>query len=764
MNILSDLPFSQNENIYQTLIEESLAAVGLYVGPELVIKIANKAMIDIYGKGDGVLNKPYFEASPELRYQDIYQILNNVYATGVAYEAKEGRLGLVKDGELQIRFFNFSFKPLKNGDGQVWAILNTATEVTELVRTRQKLAELEARTQFALDAADLGTWNLDPLHNNVIWDERCQEFFGFTKGERATLEDVLSCIHPEDVELVRTKIADSIDPVQRKPYDIKYRIISRNNKDSRWIRAIGNASFNQDNVCTRFGGTVQDITRETAAISRNMRKEIAAQQALTESERFLQTITTAAPISLWMSDDKGDLTYANHTWTEWTGLSAEETLGTGWLSALVQADRQYASDKFLADVAARRNYEVNFRILNKSGDVRWCIATGNPQFNADGAFTGYIGAFTDITEKTLVEHQLKLKNDELNDQIKQFEFVTGFMPVQLWTSTIQGDLEYVNQRMLDYFGIEPERIIGPEWILHVHPDDREGCIAAWSHSLRTGDIYQCEFRLRSQNDEYHWHLARALPFYNDGKIVKWFGTNTDIDEQKQLQRQKDDFLGVASHELKTPVTSIKAYAQVLGAMLNKEGEDKKAQMVKRMDAQVNRLTNLIGDLLDVTKINSGKLLFNKTWFDFNQAIAETVADLQHTTQKHKLITKFSETGNVYSDKDRVSQVITNLITNAIKYSPHADQIIIQTKRDNDQVSVCVKDFGIGIPPSKTDKIFEQFYRVSGSKQHTFPGLGLGLYISSEIIKREAGKIWVNSVEGKGSDFYFSLPVNNTSAS
>jgi Signal transduction histidine kinase len=199
-------------------------------------------------------------------------------------------------------------------------------------------------------------------------------------------------------------------------------------------------------------------------------------------------------------------------------------------------------------------------------------------------------------------------------------------------------------------------------------------------------------------------------------------------------------------------------------MLNKEGEDKKAQMVKRMDAQVNRLTNLIGDLLDVTKINSGKLLFNKTWFDFNQAIAETVADLQHTTQKHKLITKFSETGNVYSDKDRVSQVITNLITNAIKYSPHADQIIIQTKRDNDQVSVCVKDFGIGIPPSKTDKIFEQFYRVSGSKQHTFPGLGLGLYISSEIIKREAGKIWVNSVEGKGSDFYFSLPVNNTSAS
>ncbi|GAA4088826.1 PAS domain S-box protein [Mucilaginibacter panaciglaebae] len=998
MNIPSDLLLTQNENIYQTLIEESLTAIGLYVGPELTIQIANKAMIDIYGKGDDVFNKPYFDVLPELRYQNIHQILNNVCETGVAYEAKEGRLGLVKDGELQIRFFNFSFKPLKNKTGDVWAVLNTAAEVTELVKTRQKLAESEARTQFALDAADLGTWNLDPIHQTVIWDERCQEFFGFKKGDRVTFEDLLSYIHPDDIELVRTKVAESINPEQRRPYDIKYRTIGSDNKGIRWIRALGNASFNHDNVCILFGGTVQDITREVvdneeqqklitlidntaetigittmsaqvtylnkagykmlgidnygdafrpaadyfmppenelntddittsiletgkwqgerlyrhfktseaipvylnafrvedpatgkpiamasvardlrpekearleqdkllllienssdcimladtdnnisylnaagramlgfsknekifskntdflmpgewdrvggkllktvetkgrwtgelnyrhfkngeaipvyfttmtvtdpttgtslgrAAVCRDMRKEIAAQQALTESERFLQNITAAAPISLWMSDDMGNVTYANHTWAEWTGMSNEDTLGAGWLNALVEEDRKYASDKFLADAAARRSYEVNFRILNKNGDVRWCIATGNPQYDADGTFTGYIGACTDITEKTLVEHQLKLKNNELNDQIKQFEFVTAFMPVQLWTSNTDGDLDYVNQRTLDYFGTGLEKITGPEWILHLHPDDREECIDTWLRSLRTGDVYQFEFRLRSKSGEYRWHLARALPFYNDGKIVKWFGTNTDIDEQKQLQRQKDDFLGIASHELKTPVTSIKAYAQVLGAMLVKEREDKKAGIVERMDAQINRLTNLIGDLLDVTKINSGKIQFNRTWFDFNQAVAETVTDLQHTTQKHTLVTEFSKTGKVFSDKDRISQVITNLITNAVKYSPHADKIIIQTKKDNDEISICVRDFGIGIPPDKTEKVFEQFYRVSGSKQHTFPGLGLGLYISSEIIKREGGKIWVNSVVGKGSDFYFSLPSQQT---
>jgi PAS domain S-box-containing protein len=185
-------------------------------------------------------------------------------------------------------------------------------------------------------------------------------------------------------------------------------------------------------------------------------------------------------------------------------------------------------------------------------------------------------------------------------------------------SQYNGELDYVNKQTINFFGLPMEAITGVKWIDNVHPEDQQGCIATWTEALKSGSLYQYEFRLRDKNGEYKWHLARALPFINDGEIVRWFGTNTDIDEQKQMQRQKDDFLGIASHELKTPVTSIKAYAQVLGAMLSSEGEEKKAQMVMKMDAQLNRLTNLIGDLLDVTKINSGRILFNKVWFDFNQ--------------------------------------------------------------------------------------------------------------------------------------------------
>ncbi|NNU33473.1 HAMP domain-containing histidine kinase [Mucilaginibacter sp. S1162] len=252
---------------------------------------------------------------------------------------------------------------------------------------------------------------------------------------------------------------------------------------------------------------------------------------------------------------------------------------------------------------------------------------------------------------------------------------------------------------------------------------------------------------------------RAAAIRWQRQILGYIGSCVDITEQKHIQQQKDDFIGIASHELKTPVTSIKAYTQVLEKMLLKKGETKEAAMITRMDGQINRLTSLISDLLDVTKINSGKLQFNDREFDFVPMVQDLIEDLQRTTEKHTLIENHTDIGIVFGDKERIGQVITNLITNAIKYSPQADKIVITTSLKDGEVILCVEDFGIGIAEDKLNKVFEQFYRVSGDMQHTFPGLGLGLYISSEIIKREGGKIWVNSIVGKGSTFCFSIPLH-----
>jgi PAS domain S-box-containing protein len=871
MNHQSYQNYLQNDTIFQVLIEESVSPVGLYVGREMVIKLANKAILNVWGKDESIVGKTFSEALPELKGQPFYALLDKVYITGIAYEAYGERADLLVNGQMQTFYFNFTFQPLKNNKGEVWGVLNTASDVTELVLTRMKLAESEERSRFALESAQLGAWDLDPVNRIITCDDRCKRLHGFLTDEMPTYQDMLKHIHPADRKVIDKKIEEALKPETGGFFDCEFRVTNPEDKSLRWLRSKGKAYFDENGNCVRFAGTTVDITAEIlnkdekqklitlidhtsdfvslsdidgkvtyvnaagcqmlglnsdnyarpnadyimpgekgklkniinktlhkdggwsgevmyrhfktgkpipvfvntmfiydqagkpqgrATIARDLRSEIASQQALIDSEHLLKNITSASPTALWMSDDTGMVSYANQTWLDWTGQTLEQTLGMGWLECILPEDRQRTADKFINDLKNRLPYKVDFRLRRKDGNIRWCMATGNPQHNLEGKFTGYVGACMDVTENIKIDTELQLKNTELNDQIRQFEFVTDFMPVQLWTANPSGEIEYVNKQFLDFFDLSLQELIGSQWLEMVHPDDRDGCLIKWTQSLYTKELYQYEFRVKDKNGNYKWHLARALPFMSDGNIVKWFGTNTDIDEQKQMQRQKDDFLGIASHELKTPVTSIKAYAQVLGAMLSREGEEKKAEMVMKMDSQLNRLTNLIGDLLDVTKINSGKILFNKTWFDFNKVVQENIIDLQHTTNKHILVMDFKDVGEIYSDKDRIGQVITNLITNAVKYSPYSNRIIISTEKGNEVVTVCVQDFGIGIADDKKDKVFEQFYRVSGNKQHTFPGLGLGLYISNEIIKREGGKMWVNSVEGKGSTFCFSLPVNN----
>ena len=378
----------------------------------------------------------------------------------------------------------------------------------------------------------------------------------------------------------------------------------------------------------------------------------------------------------------------------------------------------------------------------------------------DGVTRSIIVVAVDITEQVKAKLAVTEKNDLLNQALTEFEFLANTVPIVVWTAKPDGLLDYINQRWYDRNDISMDKALGSGWSQSVHPDDLANAWKVWNHSLTTGEPYQVEFRVADMTGNYRWYLVRALPLRDDkGEILKWYGSNTDISEQKELQRQKDDFLGIASHELKTPVTSIKAYTQLMEVKFAQAGDLENSKLAHKMDKQVNRLTSLIGDLLDVTKINSGRMQFNEEVFDFDQMVEDVIDDFRQTTPKHQIKKELSFKRVFKGDRDRIWQVVTNLISNAVKYSPEADRIILSTEYKDDAVVFCVQDFGIGIKSEKQDRVFEQFYRVSGSREHTFPGLGLGLYISSEIVKRLGGKIWVNSIEDKGSTFCFSLPVS-----
>lgn len=232
----------------------------------------------------------------------------------------------------------------------------------------------------------------------------------------------------------------------------------------------------------------------------------------------------------------------------------------------------------------------------------------------------------------------------------------------------------------------------------------------------------------------------------------------EIEERKAAEKRKDEFISMASHELKTPVTSLKGFLNLLRRRLVTQGDEKALHYLTRMDTQINKLTKLISDLLDISKMQSGQIVYREERFDMDALVQEIVENIQGTTSTHRLLIESQTQAEVFGDRDRIGQVLINLLNNAIKYSPQADLVLVRLAKDSKQVIVSIQDFGIGIAKEHQHKIFERFYQVTDPEEKTYPGLGIGLYISCEIIKRHNGRLWVESEKGKGATFHFALPL------
>jgi PAS domain S-box-containing protein len=231
-------------------------------------------------------------------------------------------------------------------------------------------------------------------------------------------------------------------------------------------------------------------------------------------------------------------------------------------------------------------------------------------------------------------------------------------------------------------------------------------------------------------------------------------------ESQKAVALRDDFIYVASHELRTPVTSLKLYTEVLQRQAERGNLDQIGKNLSKMNAQIDKLSVLIGDLLDVSRIEAGKLDLRDDEVDLSALVAEIVDAIQPTAPRHRIEVEGGITRTVRGDRDRLGQVLTNLLTNATKYSPLADRVIIRLGEDGDRAFVEFQDFGIGIDSEHLERIFERFYRVNGSDDASFPGLGIGLYITSQIVRRHGGTISVSSRAGEGSVFHVELPFNS----
>lgn len=479
------------------------------------------------------------------------------------------------------------------------------------------------------------------------------------------------------------------------------------------------------------------------------------------SQMVLNTLMRYMPEGITVADIDGNIIQTSHyaqriLGASYTGLTSEQIIKKWKVyhrdgKTLMRHDN-LPLIKALHEDQVIRNLELIQ--LNSKGKKLILQCNAAPIKNKDNKILGAIITWSNISKRKKIENELKVNERKYR---KLFQKMTdGFALHEIVLDKRNRPYDYifldVNPAFEKLTGLNRQTIVGQR-VSEILPDEVNKWVKIYGNVAKTGKSVHIENY--SPTLKKHFEIFAFSP-----KIGQFATLFTDITQRKEEEKNKDNFFNIASHELKTPLTSLKAFTQILQQKMQNADNPEISWMLSRIDAQANKLTNLVVSLLDINKMQANKMIYEKDNFDIGILIKEVVADIKTTIgKKPKIVVNITSSDVVYADRFRICQVLTNLLTNAIKYSSKDKKIIVSVFSKQHFVIISVKDFGIGIAPDKINEVFKRFYRINPVQtQHDqFASLGLGLYIASEIIKRHKGKMWVDSELGKGSTFYFKLP-------
>lgn len=476
---------------------------------------------------------------------------------------------------------------------------------------------------------------------------------------------------------------------------------------------------------------------------------------------------------------EGTVLYSNSRFAAMMHMPLEKVIGLKFETFVPEISANKFND--LINNGWNEDCKGEILLADKNGHLTPCLLSCTTLDLDEGLSLSLI--LTDLTTQKEAEWELKVKNDQLieaqaeteklNDELEDtvrertkdllisrehFKLLSDNIPQMSWTNLPGGEVDFYNQQWYNYTGLRFGDTAGWGWQHVIHPDDLPVTMEKYIHSLKTGNIFEAEYRYRRWDGNYRWHLSRAVPLKDDqGKIIFWVGTATDIEDQRQEMERKDEFIGVASHELKTPLTSLKGYIQLISTYNKEPVPPIVKQYIEKAAVAVNKLQRLVNDLLDVSKIQAGRLEYAMSEVNVAELVAVSLESARHMYHEYEFDNQATIGVKIMGNAERLEQVLMNFINNAVKYSQVNKKIIIKTEAHDGIMRLSVTDFGIGLSAEQIERIFERFYRVEDQK-FMASGLGMGLYISTEIINNHDGKIGVESELGKGATFYFELPI------
>lgn len=497
-------------------------------------------------------------------------------------------------------------------------------------------------------------------------------------------------------------------------------------------------------------------------------------QKLTESEERFNLVAKATNDTIWDWNLVNNTMWRSETFTSMFGYERDDNTNRigFWFDKIHPDDRQWVEDGvYNAINNHEKQWSAEYRFLKADNTYAYILDRGS--ILEDEFKTPYrlVGSIINITAQKEAENRRVELLELIQKQQKEFYSIFDNAPA-LITIRRGPELtyEFTNKAFCEFYG--DQDYIGKK-STEVQTDLNNGdLLLAEKQVLQSNQAYikrgfhLLKYNHKTSEKEDCWFDFILTPVFTssseiDGIALFGFDVTGLIkarEATEELMHKKDEFMSIASHELKTPVTSLKGSLQILQRMTaNLDAKDQMVSFIEKAAKQTGKLTILLDDLLDVTKIQEGKLQLNYSRFDAFAMVKESIEEVKAQGHSHELILEDECVMEIEADRARLEQVVINFLTNAIKYSPKAKKVIVRCSFTESAFKVEVQDFGIGIPKNKKDYLFDRFYRVQESSTH-FSGLGLGLYISAEIVKRHHGEIGVESSSGEGSTFWFSVPI------
>ncbi len=665
---------------------------------------------------------------------------------------------------------------LKQYQNQLEQLVEART--AELTETNQKLQqEIKARSILAeallasetrlsgiLDNARDAIISVNENQQITLYNKGAERIFGYKAKD--ILDQPLDLLLPQTaVEVHRQYIREfSQGPQTSRNMNGRREIWGRRQDGTEFP---AEASISQLRLGNQkvYTAILRDISDRVAV----QREREQAEIALRDSQRRYATITQVAPVGIFHTDAEGNCSYVNERWCEIAGMSAEQASGQGWVNAIHPHDRQAVFQAWFEAVQNRCLLQLEARFQRPDGKTTWVMGQAVAEWDEAGNIKGFVGSITDI-------HGRKQAEAVMRESERRWRSLLENVRLSVVGLNLQGQVEYVNPFFLELTGYTRTEVVGKNWF------------DTFLRATERSQIHQC-FEQILQQEPHNYHQNIIITKQGEEKLVAWNNTRLqsvegegigtmsigeDITERYAIERMKNEFISVVSHELRTPLTAIHGAIDLLSTGLVNPATERGQQVLKIAAESTDRLVRLVNDILELERLESGKITLIKEWVDSIDLLLQAQNQMQVMANRAGIRLEVIEQELEFeADIHRLLQVLINLISNGIKFSPRGSTITLSlelnpegltinspnpTETGHSWIVFTVKDEGRGIPAEKIDSIFERFHQVDASDSRQKGGTGLGLAICRSIVEQHGGKIWVESHVNEGSCFYFSIPA------